>query len=300
VDTGPRLWFQDAWRQNHLPDGIPAGWPRCHADRGNEHCVPVSNATRNGNFYLESMRYMTRFFGTDGAYWDGADGPTLGHRELAKRLWVIFRQTNPDAAIDVHHGDALVSSPISDHMLCFPFIDSLWHGEGFDYDRFDPWVWLVEIAALPFDVPSEMLGGDDYLGRGMLFGIWPRHGWYREAEAVPKLWKFFDRFRIQEAHVRGWWEPPNGVTVDRPDTYVTAFCHPDNGVLLAVATWHAPLASWMEMTFDVSLLLDRPLLGLPGGALRAVDILSDEEVDIARPVPLPDVKMGRLLWVTGR
>jgi hypothetical protein len=67
VDPNPRLWFQDAWRQNHLPDGIPAGWPRLHEGLGNEHCIPVSNATRNGNFYLESMRYMTRFFGTDGA-----------------------------------------------------------------------------------------------------------------------------------------------------------------------------------------------------------------------------------------
>jgi len=297
VDPDPRLWFQDAWRQNHLPDGLPAGWPRLHQDLGDEHCIPVSNATRNGNFYLESMRYMTRFFGADGAYWDGADGPTLGHREMAKRLWTLFRQTNPNACIDVHHGHALVDSPVAAMMLCFPFIDSLWHGEGFDYDRFDPWTWLVEIAALPFAVPSEMLGGDEYVGRGMLFGIWPRHGWYNETDVPRKLWAFFDRFGIQQADMLGWWLKGNGVTVDRPDTYVTAYRHPSHGVLLAVATWHVPLAGWMEMTFDVTLRLDRELLRLPAGALRATDILTGQDVDIEKPVPLPDMKFGRLIHV---
>ena len=302
TDPNPRLRFQDAWKQNHAPDAFPNGWPRCHADLGNEHAIPVSNHTRNGNFYLESMRYMTRFFGTDGAYWDGADGPTLGHREMAKRFWVIFRETNPDATIDVHHGHPLYDSPVSLFMFCFPFIDSLWHGEGFDYDRFDPWAWLVEIAATPFNVPSEMLGGFDYLGRGMLFGIWPRCGWGGEPDCLPTLWAFFDEFGIDEAEMRGWWLEPldfgsNGVTVDRADTYATAFVHPDNGVLIAVATWHPPLYDWMEMTFDVALDLDRPALGLPEGPLEATDVLTGEAVDILKPVPMPDMKAGRLIWV---
>jgi hypothetical protein len=243
------------------------------------------------------MRYMTRFFCTDGAYWDGADGPTLGHREMAKRLWVIFRETNPDAAIDVHHGNDLLHSPVADHMLCFPFIDSLWHGEGFEYDRFDPWTWLVEIAGLPFNVPSELLCGETYLGRGMLFGLWSRHGWGHETEIPRKLWAFFDRFGMAEAEMLGWWLPENGVTVDRPDTLVTAYRHPKNGVLLAIATWQQPLAGWMEMTFDVSLVLNRKVLGLGDGPLTASDIFTGEELDITRPVPMPDVRFGRLIWV---
>ncbi|MCE9591825.1 MAG: DUF6067 family protein [Planctomycetes bacterium] len=298
VEPSPRLWFQDAWRQNHLPDGIPAGWPRLHEERGDEHCIPVSNATRNGNFYLESMRYMTRFFGTDGAYWDGADGPTLGHREMAKRLWVVFKQNNPNAATDVHHGHAATSSPVADHMLVFPFIDSLWHGEGFEQFTESPWVWLVETAALPFGVPSEMLGMDHHVGRGMLFGTWARHGWYAETDVPKKLWAFFDRFQIHKAEMLGWWRRGgNGVTVDRPETLVTAFRHPRNGLLLVIATWHPPLAAWMEMTFDVSLHLDRKKLGLPAGALKASDILTGEDVDITKPVPIPDMKFGRMIWV---
>ena len=305
IDPAPRLRFQDAWQQNHVPDGFPNNWPRCHEERGNEHSIPVSNHTRNGNFYLESMRYMTRFFGTDGAYWDGADGPTLGHREMAKRLWTIFRETNPDATIDVHHGHPLYDSPISMFMLCFPFIDSLWHGEGFDYDRLDPWAWLVEVAALPFNVPSEMLGDFEHVGRGMLFGIWPRYGWGGEPDWLPRLWGFFDEFEIREAEMLGWWLEPlgmgwNGVRVDRAKTYVTAFKHPTNGVLLAIGTWHPELYSWMEMTFDVSLQLDREILGLPEGPLEATDVLSGEPVDVTVPVPLPDMKAGRLIWLRAR
>jgi len=304
VNPNPTLSQQHAWKENHLPDAFGPGWPRCHRDLGNEVTIPVSNHTRNGNFYLESMRYMTRFFGTDGAYWDGADGPTLGHREMAKRLWVMFRQTNPNATVDVHHGHPLTTPPTALHMLCFPFIDSLWHGEGFDYDRLDPWAWLVEVAAIPFNVPSEMLTGFEYPGRGMLFGIWPRYGWGGEPDYVPKLWQFFDQFGIEETTMLGWWLEPlgmgrNGVTVDRYATHVTAFKHPTNGVLLAIATWHTPFPHWMGATFDVSLLLDRQVLGLPEGPLAATDIFTENEVDVTKPVPLPDMKAGRLIWVRG-
>jgi len=291
----PRLFSADAWHENHLPDGLPKGWPRVH-DAGNEHAVPVSNATRIGNFYLESMRYMTEYFGTDGAYWDGADGPTLGHREMAKRLWTIFRETKPEATIDVHHGNTLLESPIVEHMLVLPFIDSIWHGEGFPYDAFGPWEWLVEISGLPFGIPSELLGGEEYLGRAMLFGIWPRMGWCAGTEKQEKLWRFFDRFGIDEAEMLGWWTD-NDITLDRPEIKVTAFRHPQNGVLLVIGCWHPEMAAWLEMTLDVSLLLDRGKLGLPAGALQTTDILTGEALEIDRPVLLPNHKEGRLIWV---
>jgi hypothetical protein len=297
VNPDPVIRFQDAWRQNHLPDGLPTGgWVRCHPE-GTEHSSPVSNATRNGNFYLESMRYMTRFFGTDGAYWDGADGATLGFRDMAKRLWSMFRQTNPNACIDVHHGHPLVSSPLAPFMFCFPFIDSLWHGEGFNYDRYDPWGWLVEIAALPFGVPSEMLCGERFLGRGMLFGIWSRPGWGEGFDSAGRLWKFFDRFDIKKAAMIGWWEKYNGVTVDKPLTYVTVYKHPRNGVLLSVATWLEGPVEWMEMKLLMTLRLDREFLHLPKGKLAASDALTGEELDIDRPVEIASDKFGRLIWV---
>jgi hypothetical protein len=182
-------------------------------------------------------------------------------------------------------------------MLCLPFIDSIWHGEGFDYERFDPWAWLVEIAGLPFGTPSELLGGDDYIGRAMLFGIWPRAGWCAGTEKQRRLWAFFDRFGIQDARMVGWWQANHPVVVDRPETYATAFVHPQNGVLLAVSSWHPPIAEWIGQPVDVSLLLDRARLGLDGRYVEAMDILTKEAVDIAQPVPLTRPQEGRLIWV---
>ena len=313
--------FRDAWHENHLPDDFAQGWPRLPPGSGNEHSVVVGCAHRYGSFYLESIRYMTRVFGTDGAYWDGAEHPYpsknrrqgfgyvdakgelqptltyLAARELSKRMWRMLRQENPNATIDSHHGNPLVRSPIAEHMLCLPFIDSIWHGEGFDYDQFDPWAWLVEIAALPFGVPSELLGGDEYIGRAMLFGIWPRAGWCAGTEVQRRLWVFFDPFGIHDATTIGWWEEGHPVVVDRPETYATAFVHPSNGALVAISSWHPPLAKWIEQPVDVSLLLDRARLGLPHGVLLATDILTEEELDISQPVPLPNPREGRLLWV---
>jgi len=296
-DPNPRLRFQDAWHENHLPDGLPPGWPRLHRDLGNEHTVGMANDKRTGNFYLEAMRYMTRHFGTDGAYWDGADGSTLAHREMAKRLWTIFQETQPAATIDAHHGDTLLDSPITTYMLCLPFTDSIWHGEGFPYDAFDPWAWLVEISGVPFGVPSEMLSKEQYFARGMLFGIWPRMGWGAGTDRQQALWRFFDRFGIKDARMCGWWQRPAAVVVDRPETLVTAFCHPSNGALLAIATWHPPLAVWLEQKLDVSLQLDRPAMGLPPAALQTTDVLTGEDVDIACPVEISTDLSGRLLWV---
>lgn len=298
--------FPDAWHELHLPDGLPQGWVR-HIDEGIEHCIPVSNATRIGNFYLENMRYMTENFGTDGAYWDGADGPTLGHREMAKRLWTLFRKINPNAVIDVHHGTSHMSAPIADCMLVLPFIDSIWHGEGYDYKHYDPWAWLVEIAAVPFGIPSELLGGEEFLERGMLFGIWPRMGWCAGVEKQRKLWQFCDQFHMEEAQMLGWWSGSNGITIDKPQTYATAFVHPQNGVLIALASWHPVPPEWVGITFDVALDLDREILHLPAGPLCATDILSGQDADLAKPVVLPptsfgsnrtlDFYPGRLLWI---
>ncbi|HIJ66068.1 MAG TPA: hypothetical protein HPP77_08965, partial [Candidatus Hydrogenedentes bacterium] len=67
----------------------------------------------------------------------------------------------------------------------------------------------------------------------------------------------------------------------------------------AIATWHTPFPHWMGATFDVSLLLDRQVLGLPEGPLAATDIFTENEVDVTKPVPLPDMKAGRLIWVRG-
>jgi hypothetical protein len=298
VNPDSKPYYQDAWHLSHLPDCYRPDWPRLDGHMGNEHTFHVSNGTRTGNFYLETMRYMTRFFGVDGAYWDGADGSTLGHREMARRLWAMHQEINPQAMTDAHHGITLLTSPITDYSLCFPFIDSIWHGEGFPYDKYGPWDWLTEISGIPFNLPSEMLSGEPQLARGMLFGLWPRAGWAAGEERQQKLWDFFDRFAIQDSTMRGFWDGAGGVTLDRPDIYTTSFVHDRNGVLLVVGSWHPPVAYWVGKSIDVSLALDRQRLKLPQGSLQACDILTGEQLDLDKPVQLDERISGRLIYIS--
>jgi hypothetical protein len=87
------------------------------------------------------------------------------------------------------------------------------------------------------------------------------------------------------------------VVVDRPETYATTFVHSSNGALIVISSWHPPIAEWIGQLVDVSFLLDRARLRLDGGKLTATDILTDEILDIERPVPLPKPQAGRLIWV---
>ena len=52
----------------------------------------------------------------------------------------------------------------------FPYINSLWFGEGYDYDE-TPDYWLVEISGIPFGLYGEMLKGGGNPWRGMLYGM---------------------------------------------------------------------------------------------------------------------------------
>jgi hypothetical protein len=42
-------------------------------------------------------------------------------------------------------------------MEMMPFIDTLWYGEGFNYDHASADYWLTEISGLPLGLPSDML-----------------------------------------------------------------------------------------------------------------------------------------------
>ena len=50
-------------------------------------------------------------------------------------------------------------------MELFPYIDSLWFGEGFNYNE-NPDYWLVEIAGIPYGLFGEMLQDDGNPWRG--------------------------------------------------------------------------------------------------------------------------------------
>ena len=125
-------------------------------------------------------------------------------------------------------------------MELFPYIDSLWFGEGFNYNE-TPDYWLVEISGIPYGLFGEMLqdGGNPW--RGMIYGMTDRLGWGGNPQPI---WKVWDNFGIQDARMIGYWDPACPVKTGRKDVLATAYVK-QGKTLVAVASW-APTAGQVQ------------------------------------------------------
>ena len=95
----------------------------------------------------------------------------------------------------------------------FPYINSLWFGEMYDYNE-SPDYWLVEISGIPFGLFGEMLQDNGNPWRGMVYGMTARY--YQGAD--PKhIWKVWDEFGIQDAEMIGYWVPDCPVKADHDE-----------------------------------------------------------------------------------
>ena len=114
----------------------------------------------------------------------------------------------------------------------FPYINSLWFGEGYDYNE-TPDYWLVEISGIPFGLFSEMLEGNGNPWRGMVYGMTARY--YSGAD--PKhIWKFWDEFGIEDAEMIGYWVPSCPVKASHPQVLATVY-KKSRKALVALASW---------------------------------------------------------------
>jgi hypothetical protein len=177
------------------------------------------------------------------------------------------------------------------YMEHFPYVNSIWFGEGFDYNE-TPDYWLVEISGIPFGMMSEMLqdGGNPW--RGMVYGMTNRLPWCGNPKP---LWKLWDDFAIQDARMIGYWEPDCPVKTDNKDVLVTAY-QKKGETLLAVA-------SWATESVSVRLVCDWKALGLNPDAVafRAPAIEGMQEAGTLSandPITLEPGK-GVLLVVSG-
>jgi len=157
--------------------------------------------------------------------------------------------------IDFHSGNNFhpqygLSNCANQYMEHFPYIDSLWFGEGFDYNE-SPDYWLVEISGIPFGLFGEMLEGGGNPWRGMIYGMTNRLGWGGDPG---NIWKIWDEFGIQHAQMIGYWDPSCPVKTDRSDVLATVYRR--NGKSLV------SLASWAKEPVQCRLMIDWERLGL--------------------------------------
>ncbi len=190
--------------------------------------------------------------GIDGLYLDG-----IGYdREIMKRVRKVMDRARPGCLIDFHSGNEfpfndLRISPANKYMEHFPYINSLWFGEGYDYNNESPDYWLVEVSGIPFGLYGEMLQDNGNPWRGMVYGMTARY----YCGADPKhIWKLWDDFGIKDAKMIGYWSPKCPVTTDNKDVLATVYRKKGKTLI--------SLASWAKEPARVRLAIDWKALGI--------------------------------------
>lgn len=245
----------DPWLTAHLRhDFIPA-WRAVLGGRfagARDLAVITTPDSRWHNFYLEGLDYLCRHAQIDGIYLDD----TALDRECLLRARRILERERPNPHIDLHSWNhfkplgAFANSALL-YTELMPFLDRLWLGEGFDYDKPADY-WLVETAGIPFGVMSDMLQGGGNPWRGMLFGMTQQLGWNR-GDPRP-VWHYWDQFGMEGTEMIGWWDAACPVKTDNPAILATIYRKPGRALIA--------LASWSSQDESVKLHIDWRALGL--------------------------------------
>jgi hypothetical protein len=240
-----------SWLCEHAVHGYVPAWHTPLPGGKVDASVATTGLSRWHNYYLEGLAWMIKNAGVDGLYLDG-----VGYdREIMKRVRKVMDRTRPGCLIDFHsgnnfHPDYGLANCANQYLELLPFVDSIWFGEGFNYDE-SPDYWLVEIAGIPYGLFGEMLHGGGNPWRGMVYGMTNRLGWSGDPRP---LWKLWDSFGIRDARMIGYWDSACPVKADQKDILATAYVK-EGKTLVA-------LASWAREALPCRLTIDWKVLGL--------------------------------------
>lgn len=186
------------------------------------------------NYYVEGLAWMVRNFDMDGIYLDDVSFD----RRILKRMRRAMESVKPGCIIDLHSNTGFSRGPANQYTEFFPYVDKVWFGESFLYNKMSPANYLVESSGIPFGLTGDMLhaGGNAWLG--MQYGMTVRYPWYTEGvNCDPRaVWKIWDDFGIADATMLGFWDEKPAVTTSDAAVKVTAYRKP-GGVLLSVGNY---------------------------------------------------------------
>ncbi|MGB9596756.1 MAG: glycoside hydrolase domain-containing protein, partial [Candidatus Poribacteria bacterium] len=190
--------------------------------------------------------------------------------------------------IDFHSGNNFspqygLSNCATQYLEHFPYIDSLWFGEGFDYDE-SPDYWLVEISGIPFGLFGEMLQNNGNPWRGMIYGMTNRLGWGGDPR---NIWKLWDEFGIQDSQMIGYWDKNCPVKTDNKNVLATVYRKTEKSLV--------SIASWAKELTNCKLDIDWKTLGLDekNSVLDAPAIEGFQPSAIFRPSDKIPIEPGR-------
>lgn len=254
------------WCREHLVFDYTPQWYQ-HFDHMDDTGIAADAAlltsesnSRWYNYYVEGLRWMVENMDIDGIYLDDVSFD----RRILKRMRRAMEMVKPGCIIDLHSNTGFSKGPANQYTEFFPYVDKLWFGESFQYDRMTPTNYLVESSGIPFGLTADMLhrGGNKWLG--MQYGMTVRHPWLTEGVVCdPRVvWKIWDEYGIQDSEMIGFWEPNVSVAASDERVKVTVY-KKEGRVLLSVG-------NYSDEVRTVRLNIDWKRLGMDPETVRLV------------------------------
>ncbi|MBE9668359.1 hypothetical protein IRJ18_18460 [Mucilaginibacter boryungensis] len=240
-----------SWLQEHLGDDYIAAW---YVPEIKDAAIVNSGMSRWHNYYVEGMNWLVQNVGIDGIYLDDV----AFDRITMKRVKRVLTQNGHPGIIDLHSANQYNKSDgfnnsANLYMEHFPYLNRLWFGEYFDYEKNSPDFFLTEVSGIPFGLMGEMLQGGGNPWRGMIFGMTNRMPWSDNADPRP-IWKAWDNFGMQGTKMIGYWVDSNPVKTNNPKVLATVYKKQGKAMIA--------IASWADNDTSIKLTIDWKALGI--------------------------------------
>lgn len=224
-----------SWLQEHLGDDYIAAW---FVPELKDAAIVNSGMNRWHNYYVEGMNWLVQNVGIDGIYLDDV----AFDRVTMKRIKRVLTQDGHPGILDLHSANQYnkndgFNNSANLYMEHFPYLNKLWFGEYFDYEKNDPDFFLTEVSGIPFGLMGEMLQDGGNAWRGMIYGMTNRMPWSDNADPRP-IWKAWDDFGIKESEMIGYWSDNCPVKTSNEKVLVTVYKKKD-AAMISIASWAA-------------------------------------------------------------
>ncbi len=240
-----------SWLQEHLGDDYIAAW---FVPELKDAAIINSGMNRWHNYYVEGMNWLTQNVGIDGIYLDDV----AFDRITMKRVKRVLTKDGHPGIIDLHSANQYNKSDgfnnsANLYMEHFPYLNRLWFGEYFDYEKNSPDFFLTEVSGIPFGLMGEMLQGGGNPWRGMVFGMTNRMPWSDNADPRP-IWKVWDNFGMKGTKMIGYWVESNPVKTSNEKVLATIYKKKGTALI--------SIGSWADSDTDIQLSIDWKKLGI--------------------------------------
>ena len=240
-----------SWLQEHLGDDYIAAW---FVPEIKDAAIINSGMNRWHNYYVEGMNWLTQNVDIDGIYLDDV----AFDRVTMKRVKRVLTKDGHPGIIDLHSANQYNKSDgfnnsANLYMEHFPYLNRLWFGEYFDYQKNDPDFFLTEVSGIPFGLMGEMLQGGGNPWRGMIYGMTNRMPWSDNADPRP-IWKVWDDFGMKGSKMIGYWVDDNPVKTDNAKVLATIYKKQGTALI--------SIASWADSDTEFQLNIDWTKLGI--------------------------------------